>query len=142
MHRVAALVRPLTQERSMKPLACANVAIVAAAIVLASAAPAARAHGIAGSRFFPATLATDDLFVLDELALPTIATIRRGATGEAPTTRETELSFEYAKRITPNFGLSIGRGFSILGPQGARTPASAILSSARNTSSCSIPNAR
>ena len=30
------------------------------------------AHGFAGSRFFPATIATDDPFVADELALPTI----------------------------------------------------------------------
>jgi hypothetical protein len=28
-------------------------------------------HGFAGSRFFPATLSTDDPFVADELSLPT-----------------------------------------------------------------------
>src|SRR5437764_1234453 len=30
-------------------------------------------HGIVGSRFFPATIATDDPFVADELALPTVS---------------------------------------------------------------------
>src|SRR6476646_5026684 len=31
------------------------------------------AHGFAGKRFFPATLATDDPFVADELSLPTLS---------------------------------------------------------------------
>ena len=36
------------------------------------ASDAAQAHGVVGSRFFPATIATDDPFAADELALPTI----------------------------------------------------------------------
>ncbi len=34
------------------------------------------AHGIAGDRFFPVTLAIDDPFVADELSLPTIAILK------------------------------------------------------------------
>ena len=33
------------------------------------------AHGFAGSRFFPATLSTDDPFVADEFSLPTVSSI-------------------------------------------------------------------
>ncbi len=33
-----------------------------------------RAHGFAGQRFFPATIATEDPFVADELSLPTVST--------------------------------------------------------------------
>jgi hypothetical protein len=63
----------------------------------------ALAHGVIGARFFPATLATEDPFVSDELSLPTIATIRN-EDGD----RETEASVEYSKRITRTFGLSAG----------------------------------
>jgi hypothetical protein len=49
----------------------APLAMVAASVVILAAGPAA-AHGLAGKRFFPATLATDDPFVADELSLPTL----------------------------------------------------------------------
>jgi hypothetical protein len=70
-------------------------------------------HGFAGPRFFPATLATDDPFVADELSLPTVSTIRTPDDGG---TRETEFSFEIAKRITPQFGIEIGETFTVLNP--------------------------
>jgi hypothetical protein len=57
----------------------------------------AMAHGTAGKRFFPATIATDDPAVADELSLPTISS----------TDDETEVSGEYSKRITPDFGFSL-----------------------------------
>src|SRR6266542_620014 len=50
-------------------------------------------HGFAGARFFPATLATDDPFVNDELSLPTISTV------EMPEARETEMMVEIAMRL-------------------------------------------
>ena len=62
-------------------------------------------HGFAGARFFPATLSTDDPFVADELSLPTVSTIRTPDDGG---TRETDISVEIAKRITPQFGIAIG----------------------------------
>src|SRR5213080_2902437 len=47
-------------------------AATALAATLVAVAPAL-GHGFAGKRFFPATLATDDPFVADELSLPTIS---------------------------------------------------------------------
>jgi hypothetical protein len=70
-------------------------------------------HGFAGARFFPATLSTDDPFVADELSLPTISTIRTPGDGG---TRETDISVEIAKRITPEFGIEIGESLTVLNP--------------------------
>ena len=73
--------------------------------VLALAGPAA-AHGLAGKRFFPSTIAIEDPFVSDELTLPNILHIKRRATGEESAAQETSFSGEYSKRITPDFGVS------------------------------------
>src|SRR4051795_10372429 len=73
----------------------------------------AAAHGFAGARFFPATLATDDPFVADELSLPTVSTIR---TPDGGGTGESDISVEIAKRITPQFGIEIGESFTLLNP--------------------------
>ena len=67
------------------------------------------AHGYAGGRYFPATVLTEDPFVADELALPTF-THRKG--GEEPGAREDEWEFEFAKRVSDNFALSIEGGWS------------------------------
>jgi len=74
------------------------------------------AHGFAGARFFPATLATDDPFVSDELSLPTVSTIR---TPEDGGTRETDISVDISKRITPEFAIEIGDSFTALNPHEA-----------------------
>src|SRR5258707_6607861 len=65
----------------------------------------ALAHGFAGQRFFPATIATDDPFVSDELSLPTVSTIRNPGPGGG---QEIDTSIDLAKRITPSFGIGIG----------------------------------
>jgi hypothetical protein len=75
------------------------------------------AHGVVGKRFFPATIATDDPFVSDELSLPTISSIRTNASGDEPASRETSVSGEFSKRITPDFGISIGLERQRLKPQ-------------------------
>lgn len=74
----------------------------------------AYAHGFAGARFFPATLSTDDPFVSDELSLPTVSTIR---TPENGGTRETDISVDISKRITPEFAIGIGDSFTAVNPQ-------------------------
>ena len=74
-------------------------------------------HGFAGARFFPATLSTDDPFIADELSLPTISTIR---TPDGGGTRETDISVDIAKRITPDFGIEIGETLSALNPHEGR----------------------
>lgn len=82
-------------------------------------APAAFGHGFSGQRFFPATLVTDDPFVADELSLPTVSTFNNAPSGGSPATRETDVSVDIAKRITTDFGIEIGRGWSYLKPEGS-----------------------
>jgi hypothetical protein len=74
-------------------------------------------HGFAGARFFPATLSTDDPFVADELSLPTVSTIRTPDNGG---TRETDISVDIAKRITPSLGIEIGESLITLNPHEGR----------------------
>jgi hypothetical protein len=74
-------------------------------------------HGFAGARFFPATLSTDDPFVSDELSLPTVSTIR---TPEDGGMRETEISVDFSKRITPQFAIEIGDTLTALNPHEGR----------------------
>jgi hypothetical protein len=74
-------------------------------------------HGFAGARFFPATLSTDDPFVADELSLPTVSTIE---TPDGGGTRQTDISVDIAKRITPQFGIEIGEILTALNPHEGR----------------------
>jgi hypothetical protein len=74
-------------------------------------------HGFAGARFFPATLSTDDPFVADELSLPTVSTIE---TPDGGGTRQTDISVDIAKRITPQFGIEIGETLTALNPHEGR----------------------
>lgn len=97
----------------MNRLICAGLV----ALALPAAWPAA-AHGIAGKRFFPATLAVEDPFVADEAALPTISTTSESATSESPKTRETEIEVEFAKRLTPRLGISVGQSWRYRQPEG------------------------
>jgi hypothetical protein len=74
---------------------------------LLSSIAAANAHGIVGARFFPATMAVDDPFAADELALPTVTWFKPG--GEP---RETEAEFEWSKTLFKGFALSFGGGYT------------------------------
>ena len=78
------------------------------AIVALAGAGGAFAHGFAGQRFFPATIATDDPFVADEFSFPTIARRTLAAGDDSPALRETAASVDFAKRITQNFGIELG----------------------------------
>jgi hypothetical protein len=94
----------------------------AALVALSLIAPAvAHAHGFAGKRFFPATLATDDPFVADELSLPTVQWQRFPASNEGQGASETDFSIDVAKRITENFGIEIGTTYKSIQPDGALT---------------------
>lgn len=68
------------------------------------------AHGFAGKRFFPTTLAIDDPFVSDEGSLLVNYTKEPGK-GEEPPTKTTVISGEFSKRITPSLGISLGLDF-------------------------------
>lgn len=73
----------------------------------------AAAHGICGPRIFVSTLTIDDPAVADEASLPTFAWTRAGVEDGRGPTQNYDFDFEFAKRITPNFGLSLGTGFSV-----------------------------
>jgi hypothetical protein len=75
------------------------------------------AHGFVGKRFFPATLATEDPFVADELSLPTISYRKMPAEGDGPATRETDFAIDVSKRVTENFGIGFGATWKQLRPE-------------------------
>ena len=82
------------------------------ACVTTCTATIAIAHGFAGARFFPATVATEDPFAADELALPTVAWFKEDEV------RTAAYSLEYSKRITRNLALSFGGTYLRLDPPG------------------------
>jgi hypothetical protein len=79
------------------------------------------AHGLAGKRFFPATLAVDDPFVADELSLPTFSYQRLKGSEEAPPTNQFDLRGEISKRLTPDLGISLSGTLTILDPEPGTT---------------------
>jgi hypothetical protein len=103
----------LRQTVLYKPLHSVAGRIVTCAAVVFVVTTTAWAHGFAGSRFFPATLTTDDPFVNDELSLPTVSSI---VTPDEGGTRDTEVTVDIAKRITPNFGIELGETIIHLQP--------------------------
>ncbi len=94
-------------------IALQNIAVAAGMLWLG--ASDALAHCFVGGRFFPATLATDDPCVADEMSLPTIAIFKNG---DDPSAREIDISVDLAKRITENFGISVGETWTHLRPPG------------------------
>jgi len=94
-------------------IALHSIAVVAGMLWLG--ASDALAHCFVGGRFFPATLATDDPCVADEMSLPTVAVFK---TGDNPTAREVDIAGDFAKRITENFGITIGETWTHLSPPG------------------------
>src|SRR3984957_3701275 len=78
------------------------------------------AHCFVGARFFPATLAIDDPCVADELSLPTISWSKTADTRPAT---EWDVSTEISKRITEDFGISIGETWSQIHQPGGFTNA-------------------
>jgi len=96
-------------------------ATLAGLALMFSAAATASAHGLIGQRFFPATLAIDDPFVADELSLPTVSFMSFGRSGDAPAFRQTDISGEFSKRLSPNLGFSLGGNLTILDPEHGKT---------------------
>jgi len=68
---------------------------------------AANAHGVVSERFFPATIAADDPFAADELALPTFTALKPSG---GP--READTDFEWSKSILPGFAISFEGGYA------------------------------
>jgi hypothetical protein len=95
----------------MKPQRIPAPCLVFAAAACVLPGPAG-AHGFVGQRFFPATLATDDPFVADELSFPTLSSVRSNATDDAPGGHQTSAAIDFSKRITTNLGLSVGTAWN------------------------------
>jgi hypothetical protein len=81
-------------------------ALALASVIATTFTSHAFAHCFVGARFLPATLATDDPCVADEMSIPTVAWSK---TGDIPSGTEWDISGEISKRITENFGVSIGQ---------------------------------
>jgi len=75
--------------------------------------PSSWAHGIAGKRFFPTTFAVEDPFVSDEFSI-LYNYIKMPGDAGGPPVYSSALSVEYSKRITPNFGISLGEQYQHL----------------------------
>ena len=67
------------------------------------------AHCFVGARFLPATLVTDDPCVADEMSLPTVSWSK---TADMPPATEWNISADFSKRITQDFGITIGDGWT------------------------------
>jgi hypothetical protein len=65
------------------------------------------AHGIVGNRLFPSTLTIDDPAVADEMTLPQVQSFKEKQ-DDGSYTWVNHTSAEYSKRITKEFGISIG----------------------------------
>jgi hypothetical protein len=98
---------------------CARVFAFGLLMTLASFSYAS-AHCFVGARFFPATLATDDPCVADEMSLPTVAWSK---SGDIPPATQWDISVDISKRITPDFGVTIGDRWSQIQQPGNPTRA-------------------
>jgi hypothetical protein len=98
---------------------CLRVCAFGLVIVLLSFSNAS-AHCFVGARFFPATLAIDDPCVADEMSLPTVSWSK---TGDMPPGIEWDVSVEISKRITEDFGVSIGETWTQIRVPGSPTMA-------------------
>ena len=78
----------------------------------------ASAHCFVGQRFLPATIATDDPCVADEMSLPTVS---YGKTADTPPATEVGISGDISKRITEDFGISVGETWRQIRPPGGPT---------------------
>jgi hypothetical protein len=95
----------------------AHACAFALGLLLVSLPPSkAFAHCFVGARFFPATLLIDDPCVADELSLPTVSWSK---SGDVPPATEWDISGELSRRITEDFGISIGEEWSQIRQPGA-----------------------
>lgn len=96
------------------PVTTAAFTAVILSLIMALLVPETiSAHGFAGSRFFPATLSTDDPFVADEFSLPTVSSI---VTPDNGGTRVTDISSDIALRITTKWDIEFGETLITLNP--------------------------
>jgi hypothetical protein len=91
------------------------------ASLLAVQAGQAAAHAVCGARVFPVTLTLDDPGVSDEATLPQMTYQRSGAQGGPGPQHDTNIAFEYDKRITDNTAIIFNDDFNVNQTNGAKT---------------------
>jgi hypothetical protein len=102
-------------------MSCIALRVAVLAITIAGLPVSnALAHCFVGARFFPATLATDDPCVADELSLPTVDYL---PTPDTPPGKQVDIGAEISKRITADFGVSIAETWTQIRAPGAPTAA-------------------
>jgi len=102
-----------TENSLMKAPHKIALATAAASASVLALIGAALSHAIVGDRVFPATLTIDDPGVADELSLPTFSRMTN-----ADGSIQTDISGEWDKRITENFGVSISNTWTHVRPGG------------------------
>jgi hypothetical protein len=95
-----------------------GLAVLASAVAGLALPATSHAHGFVGQRSFPATIATDDPFVADELSLPTVSLTRSNASDDAPASTQRTIAADFSKRITQNLGFSLGAAHDRIHPAG------------------------
>jgi hypothetical protein len=100
----------------------AVIAAMAAPTLMLGAIPisAAQAHCFVGARFLPATLVTDDPCVADEMSIPTLDWFK---TADVPTANQVDISVDFSKRITQDFGVTLSGGWTQIRPLSGGTVA-------------------
>src|SRR6202050_3361194 len=119
MARAASTPASSIERKSAMSRFLAHGCALAIGLMLASLPlSSAFAHCFVGPRFFPATLVIDDPCVADELSLPTVSWTK---TGDVPPAGELDVSAELSKRITEDFGISIGDTWTQICQPGSQT---------------------
>ena len=95
-------------------------ALVLALLISSLPLSEAFAHCFVGARFLPATLVTDDPCVADEMSLPTVSWSK---TADMPPATEWDISADFSKRITEDFGITIGDTWTQIHQPGGFTAA-------------------
>ena len=106
---------------SLKILRSSVFVALTVALGLLGPPGSASAHGLIGQRFFPATLTLDDPFVADELSLPTVSRSRTPGSGDSPAQWETSVSAEFSKRLSRDFGFSLGGTWTSVSPDNEKS---------------------
>ena len=97
------------------------LAAAAASLPALLGGAAAHAHAIAGARVFPVTLTIDDPGVADEASIPTFTYQRLPNDPDTGHGYQYNLSAEFDKRITENFGVGINDGYTVQTQQFGKT---------------------
>lgn len=84
-------------------------ALALASLIAVTFTTHAFAHCFVGARFLPATLLTDDPCVADEMSIPTVGWSK---TADVPPASQLDISVDFSKRITENFGVTFSQGWT------------------------------